>query len=320
MDRLAILVEEATRSTHEGIKRFVEPAQGTLNRATSKRMHLIFGRRGSGKSSLLLKAQSELSLQRRPVAYVDLETFKGHSYPDVLLSILIKTMEEFKNWLDTAAINPNNKISFWQKCFGRKPQNPPLNKKLSKELSIRLTGTIDDLKKQLYSPDEAECEERKSALTSHEIELSAKSGAKTTLVEIGAGVGDRSKMEKTAGITDKFKRKKVDFLLRHILEFKDLFGKIADLSYGEAFLLLDDLYHIPKKDQPDVIDYFHRIAKDSKLWLKIGSVRHRTVWYLHGDPPKGIKLGDDADNIDLYITLEKYKLAKEFLKKILSEL
>src|ERR1022692_4469681 len=118
VERLITLVEESTRSSKEGVKRFIEPAQGTLSRAVSKRHHIIFGRRGSGKSSLLRKAAADLTIDRRPIAYVNLETFKGHSYPDVLLSVLLETLQEFKKWLDTAAINPANKASFWQKLFG----------------------------------------------------------------------------------------------------------------------------------------------------------------------------------------------------------
>ena len=96
--RLVTLVEEATRSTEEGVKRFVEPAQGTLRRAINKRHHIVFGRRGSGKSSLLRKAAADLTVDRRPIAYVDLEIFKGHTYPDVLISILISTLKEFNGW------------------------------------------------------------------------------------------------------------------------------------------------------------------------------------------------------------------------------
>ena len=53
------------------------------------------------------------------------------------------------------------------------------------------------------------------------------------------------------------------------------------------------------------------------MWLKVGTIRHRSRWYINGDPPIGVKLGDDADEIDLDLTLEKYDLAKEFLSKIL---
>ena len=113
MTNLMTLVEEGARSTEEGVKRFVEPAQGTLRRATTKRHHIIFGRRGSGKSSLLRKGAADLTVDRRPIAYVNLEQFKEHSYPDVLLSVLISTFSEFERWLRTAAINPANKVSFW---------------------------------------------------------------------------------------------------------------------------------------------------------------------------------------------------------------
>src|SRR3954453_11240285 len=76
---LAKIVEESTRSTKEGVKYFIEPAPGTLARAKNKRHHIIFGRRGSGKSSLLAKVTTDLTVNRSPIAYVDLEEFKGHS-------------------------------------------------------------------------------------------------------------------------------------------------------------------------------------------------------------------------------------------------
>jgi polynucleotide 5'-kinase involved in rRNA processing len=94
VQKLARDVEESTRSTREGVKYFIEPAPGTLARAKYKRHHIVFGRRGSGKSSLLAKVTADLTVNRTPIAYVDLEEFKGHSYPDVLcvpktLSVLI---------------------------------------------------------------------------------------------------------------------------------------------------------------------------------------------------------------------------------------
>jgi predicted AAA+ superfamily ATPase len=68
---------EAVRANEEGVQRFIEPASGTLRVALSRRPHLIFGRRGSGKTSLLRKAIAEHNLDRRPSAFVDLEPFKG---------------------------------------------------------------------------------------------------------------------------------------------------------------------------------------------------------------------------------------------------
>lgn len=88
---LMTLVEESTRSTKEAVRYFVQPGEGILDRAKSRRHQIVFGRRGSGKSSLLSKIYADQLVARKPSALVDLEAFKGHSYPDVLVSVLIKT-------------------------------------------------------------------------------------------------------------------------------------------------------------------------------------------------------------------------------------
>lgn len=77
--------------------------------------------------------------------------------------------------------------------------------------------------------------------------------------------------------------------------------------------------HVPhtKSRSADVIDYFHRIAKGNSLWLKIGTIRHRSRWYVNGDPPIGLKTSDDADEIDLDLTLEKFDSTKHFLVSVL---
>ena len=128
VSKLLTIVEEATRSSEEGIKYFVEPAHGTLRRSITLRHHFVFGRRGSGKSSLLRKAAADLTVARAPIAWVDLEPFKGHSYPDLVLSVLIATLLAFQKWLDHAAIAPANKAAFWTKLFGKKPTKPAYNK------------------------------------------------------------------------------------------------------------------------------------------------------------------------------------------------
>jgi len=101
------------------------------------------------------------------------------------------------------------------------------------------------------------------------------------------------------------------------MDYQDIFRDLGSICDGDSYLFLDDLYHIRRADQPSVIDYFHRIAKGNNLWLKIGTIRHRSRWYLNGDPPIGLKTGDDADEIDLDLTLEKFDLTKNFLVSVL---
>ena len=156
VDKLVTLVEEATRATKDSPRRFIEPARGTLDRAKSRRHHIVFGRRGSGKTSLLRKAGADLTLQRIPMAFIDLEAFKGHEYPDVLLSILIETLNAFDQWLATAGSNPSTKTSFWMRLWGSKPSKPPLNAEKLKKVREMLSAEVTQLQALLHSEDKVE--------------------------------------------------------------------------------------------------------------------------------------------------------------------
>ncbi len=311
---LVTRIEEATRSTQEGIKNFVEPVRGTLTRAKSRRHHIIFGRRGSGKSSLLLKASADLSFERRPIAVIDLETFKGHSYPDVLISILITTLMGFSEWFNTIAITPSSKTTYWFRFFGKKPQAAMHNQKECKNIVEEITKYKEELEKLLYTADERPV---KSALEDTKSkELKGAIGIPTG-TPASINLGGQVKHDIVQKVEEEFTSKKIDILHRKIIEYRALFQKMHETSKGDCFLFLDDLYHIRRIDQPYVIDYFHRIAKGCNLWLKIGTIEHRSDWYLHKDPPIGLKVSDDADRIDLDLTLEKYGTARDFLIRIL---
>jgi len=156
INKFSLLIEEASRSTQEGVRYFIEPAAGVLDRAKSRRHHFIFGRRGSGKSSLIAKTEQDLTLDRSPVARVDLEPFKGHSYPDLLISVLIATFGSFEKWLATFATASAAKTSIWSRFFDRKPTNKPFDKKSVQKLLDRLKKELIDLDAQLYLVDDAE--------------------------------------------------------------------------------------------------------------------------------------------------------------------
>ena len=325
MTKLLTLIEEATRSTQEGVQYFVEPAEDALRRATSRRHHIVFGRRGSGKSSLLRKAGADLTRERRPMAWVDLEGFKGHSYPDLLISVLVKTLREFREWLQTAAIAPANKTSVWKRlfCFG-KPTRPPFDKRTCSDLVRRIESHLKALEEQLYAADDAEIESTSEAAdsTQKEVTGSVDAGVKVPIGSLTTDIGARVQSDSTSGArtVETFRRSKIEFLRRHVMDYQSIFTDMAKLSGGDSYLFLDDLYHLRRADQPLVIDYLHSVAKGQRLWLKIGTIRHRSNWYVHGSPPQGVKLGDDADEIDLDLTLEKYSLAKDFLRKVLQNL
>jgi hypothetical protein len=317
VDRLAIAVEEAARAASRTNPRFVEPARGTLSRAKARRHHIVFGRRGAGKTSLLAKAAADLTGDRRPIAFVNLETFKGLSYPDVLLSVLIAALAEFKKWLATDAITPASNKSFWRRLFWTSPRRRPLKRSDVDDLISEIDQQVKNLQEELHAPDTARVTETTEHGREAEDAVEANVRAGISQASVAAGASSAQKASYRSQVTEESRRVKIDILRRHVIDYQEVFRRIPRASGGDAFLFLDDLYHIRKADQPDVVDYFHRIAKGNGLWLKAGTIRHRTEWYRHSDPPVGLKLGDDADEIDLDLTLEKYRLTKEFLMNVL---
>jgi len=313
IENLSTIIEEAIRSTEEGVKRFVEPAHGTLRRAMSKQHQIVFGRRGSGKSSLLRKAVAELSENKRPNVYIDLELYKSHSYPDVLISVLIESLSKFKKVLINS-ISENHNTSSFLKRFFQKIHGTNQDHLHTIDL---IDEEIQKLNKLLHSADEVELEKT----TKHSEEKVNKKEIRAGVVVDTVNVGGKSSGGETVSATEEvreaFQSNKIDFLHRNIKEYRNIFHQISKLTNGDSYIFFDDLYHIRRNHQANVIDYFHRIAKGNNLWIKVGTIRHRTRWYIHSNPPIGVKIGDDAEEIDLDLTLEKYTITKNFLLKIL---
>ncbi|MFM8748093.1 MAG: hypothetical protein ACKOED_15710 [Aestuariivirga sp.] len=320
---LAKLIEEATRSSASGVKYFLEPAQGVLDRAMAKRHHIVFGRRGSGKSSLLHKIETEAAINRNPVVFVDMEEFKGHSYPDVLVSVLLKIMNGFDEWLSTTAVAPANKANFWRRLFGKTPETKSLNRKEATILRERVGNLSCELNKLLFSASEAvskltdeESIERRRKL---DVSVSGKVEAMGSGLSSSGALSGSDANTLARSLVQEYTSKKIETLHRMIIEIKRLLSDLSRYAGNQGYVLIDDLYHIRTASQADVIDYLHRVCKGTGIWLKIGTIRHRTRYYLSGDPPRGMKIGDDADDIDLDVTLEKYQLTKRFLFRVLEQ-
>lgn len=312
-DRFAVALEEAARATGPTSTRFIEPAAGTLARALSKRNHFVFGRRGSGKTSLLQKARTEMLTQRRPNAYIDMEKFKGHAYPDVLISVLIETFENIQGWLSEGAVAPATRKSFWARIV---PSRKPLKGAEAARLASELDQYIKELSELLHSYDDAELETLRRDETLVEQSGQIQAGISQGPAQLGWSMSEREHAAAVDEIREKMRRSKVDFLHRRVIPYQKTLRAIVSLAQENGFILLDDLYHIRRTSQADVLDYFHRLFKGTGLWLKVGTIRHRTTWYRHGDPVVGLKLGDDAEEIDLDLTLEKFQTAKRFLMAV----
>jgi hypothetical protein len=236
--RLVTFVEEAARSTEESVKYFVEPAPGTLGRACNKRHHLIFGRRGSGKSSLLRKAASELTLDRRPIAYVNLEVFKGHSHPDVLLSVLISTFKEFKDWMETAAVYPATRKSFLKRLFGTAPRTKSYKKHDASSIAKDIEQIIEELQSALDQTDQADITQTAAADQSQSSSVGASGSTGNNGVSFGANAESSANSSVAETLEERYRRSKIDFLHRRVIEYQQVFNRLGRLSNGDPGLFM----------------------------------------------------------------------------------
>jgi len=314
VDELATVVEEGARANKGNVKRFIEPAEGTLRRALSKGHHIIFGRRGSGKSSLLYKAADDLAVKGNPVALVDLEPFKGHHYPDIIISVLLATLAKFSEWLKIK-ITSDEGIRVWYTLFILKSYSEKTKSFIL--LKKRIDSHLTELLEQLHLTDKANLKKVLIDHVSENLSTSSKVAAKTELTSAELAITEAFSKSKNSELQEEFKRNKKEYLLRKILDYQQTFVELYKIGNNDSYLFLDDLYHINRKDQADLIDYFHKIGKGNNLWIKIATIRNRTTWYNHSPQPIGVKIGDDAEEINLDLTLEKFSTTRDFLRSIL---
>jgi len=83
------------------------------------------------------------------------------------------------------------------------------------------------------------------------------------------------------------------------------------------YVFLDDVHYIRRDDQPELLDILHSCVRDADAWLKIAAIRHFAKWY-QIDPPTGLQAGQDADAIDLDLSLQQPTRAKQFLEQVLA--
>jgi AAA ATPase domain len=82
------------------------------------------------------------------------------------------------------------------------------------------------------------------------------------------------------------------------------------------YVFLDDFHYLPREQQPEVLDMLHGSVRDCDAWLKVAGIRHLSRWF-QTTPPLGLETGQDADHIDLDVTLQDPARAKAFLQEVL---
>lgn len=92
----------------------------------------------------------------------------------------------------------------------------------------------------------------------------------------------------------------------------------AKCDYG--IFIIDDFYLINPAYQPEVIDYPHRLLRDTDLYLKVGTVRHRTSLFRPAPLQIGVQENQDVDAFSLDQTLEDIDQTGGYLEEMLRKL
>ncbi|MGI8624846.1 MAG: hypothetical protein ACR2NB_15505 [Solirubrobacteraceae bacterium] len=298
---LLAALAEAARADQYTTERFVPPRIGILEETAARRHQLVLGRRGVGKSTLLRKIESVGDEAESVVVFVDIETLRDRPYPDVLIELMIELLDGLRDRLKPEA---------WYRVDQRVARL---------RVRRRLANLTATLRRLLAQPQVAQRTVRE--LQSRASGASVKGGL--GLRHRGQGVdataeGQRKKeseesSEGTEALT------KMDGLLSAAVLIRDVLTTAQGaLGAKPTLIVLDDFYHVPFADQPDVLAYLHQVVKNLNIWLKICGVRHRLHPFVEDDPPRGMQVGQDAAEISLDITLERFQAAQTFLEQVLS--
>lgn len=255
-----------------------------LSDISARQNHAVFARRGCGKTLLLHHSAKGLAEDTQTV-YLNCEDFKHHSFPNVLIEILDALFRELEGHLGG-----------W---FGRKRK--------SRELLTEIRTKLAALRKE---EDESSTDVVESySATAQEMSSLGGGVALTNFALLGESTsseGTASAVEltyarKTAKVRDLHTW--LPQLKRDIREFFRLSKTVKTV-----FLQLDDFYHLTRADQPEVMDYLHRLCKDLPLYFKVATLRHASTLYAdRGGQPIGAQERHDYQPINIDFTFSEFQ-------------
>lgn len=263
-----------------------------LEDASARQNHVVFARRGCGKTLLLHASSGQLPGDIRAI-YLNCEDFKRHSFPNVLIEILVSLFSDIESHL-------------WG-WFGKK-----------KETKKLLAEIIKKLKTMHSEPDSIA--ENVKATSGREIAgaLSIEAGTEGGKIGVNASKTSKSEIERAF----QHHREKLQDLDRWLPELKKSLRAFFSLStkVKTIFLQVDDLYHLKRADQAFVVDYIHRLCKDVPIFFKIATMRHASTLFADREgQPIGAQERHDFQPINIDYTFSDFKRTSSQNWQILKE-
>ncbi|SDL13135.1 hypothetical protein [Nonomuraea jiangxiensis] len=274
------------------IDRFIEPRVGLLDQLMSGANHLIEGRRGTGKSTVLQVLRQRALDASIPVAFVDMEKHKHRNYPDVLVELLIDVLNELKP-----------EVPWWAVIGERRTVKTEFNR------------VIRELNLILSDPESINREVKRSGNTSKGFKATATASGNGAISGSASASGEAAQEWAETGTLAYTKIQRLRDLAPRLSRMLSTLVKATPAE--KSIIFIDDFYYINTNDQPHVLDYLHQVCKGTSVWIKICGVGSRIRPYADGNPPVGMEPGNDVIRLSLDVTLENFVTAKRFLEQVM---
>ena len=250
IEALVSLIKDSFRVRENQDPIYVD-VSGNLARVSATQHQVIYGRRGSGKSCLLVHFHRREARDRDIfTVYIESDEIKRLGYPDILIRILLTITERL----------PGRRRGRLARLLRRRPT----------PLEVQAT----ELRALLDLADESDVVEEAKRSEQTKAEARAGEGGVTAGVSYGSS--------ESVGRTSKFREEKLDRLERHFQDYKNVISEaLRGSRFRSGAVIVDDFYLVHRTVQPDVIDYLHRLLRGTDLYLKLGTVRHRTTLMRH---------------------------------------
>lgn len=256
---------------------------GNLTRFSSGQHQVLFGRRGSGKSCLLVHFLRNSQNHREALAiYIGIDEVKRLGFPDVLIRILLTIFDRV----------PGRKWSFFG--FWKSP----------------LRHAIKELQRLLDEPDTASVSRKQT------FEHNESASVGSSVGRLGLNTAYKRGNETTST----FSSAKLDHLERHLQDYKRVLHDALTAANVNAYILVDDFYLIGRELQPHVVDYLHRLTRGTRAYLKLATIRHRTTLRTHEGQTVGVELSQDVEELSLDKTFEDFEATHDYLHAMLRQL
>lgn len=303
IDKLRELISENLRVQRTGKEAisYID-ADNNLKDICSRQNHIVFAKRGSGKSLLLHQSRKIIDKQTL-VIYLNCEDFKRHSFPNVLIEL----MDNLFRGIQKEFPHPLNPFGYMR--------NVKINQKFVKQTreKLGLLRTSPDLHEESVKQISDEEKNHKTSLGVTPPMPMASPGVMHQF-----GKSRREQLERTYKKQSN-KLRDLDLWLpelKHNIE--DFFERSKNID--SIYLQIDDFYHLKKTDQPFVIDYIHRLCKDIPIFFKIATLRHASFLFTEYDgQPIGAQERHDFQPINIEFSFTEFKKTKARNEKILFE-